>query len=164
MQPSKRTQRGFVLPSHTLIMAGVIVALSLSNVLFINLWQGAKDDHALYAAQVEAASESIRADNERKIREAAEATRQVEEQYADSRRRLAALGRTVRVQANRCEGTMPDISESTGQSDVATTEQGLDSAIVLTVKQCEERVENAVMDATQLLWLQQWVKEVSEIK
>ncbi len=38
--------------SPTLIMVGVIVLLSISNMLFYNYWQDARDDLTVYKAQV----------------------------------------------------------------------------------------------------------------
>ena len=158
------SQRGFVLPSPTLIMAGVIIGLSISNLLFFNLYRGVADEYSAFKSTVETQSEALRLDNERKLQELAEVNRQVEKQYLDGRRRLADLGRTVRVQANRCEGTMPTLSIPAQGTAGAGLKQPPRADIQLTVEQCEQVANDAVIDAMTLNALQQWVREVSEIK
>ena len=58
------TERGFVLPSPTLVMAGVIVVLSITNLVLYKLWQGKVDEYANYRASVVAAQKQAEADAE----------------------------------------------------------------------------------------------------
>ena len=150
-------QRGFVLPSPTMLMAAVIIGLSISNLLFFNLYRSTANEYAQFQADVSAAQEAIRLDNERKLQALAETNRQVADDYAKARAALVAGPRVVRVR-DTCSGSgiLPGVSDAAIKPD-ATAEAGtIDPA------QCETYLNAGIADATQLIWLQQWVTQTHE--
>lgn len=158
-------QHGFVLPgfllSPTGIMGVLIVALSVSNFLLYNFWQGAKRDFILYEAQVQAASATADAQNSEKLRMAEKTTGEVARIYGDH---IAALesGFNSRLERMRRERdgnreTMSRTAETTKGVNGGATGCGLDSAYIAA---CDRIEKDLVGDALQLMHLQVWVKKV----
>jgi len=150
-------QRGFVLPSPTMLMAAVIIGLSISNLLFFNLYRSTEHEYSDFKTRVASESELLRSENERKLQEVTAVHRQVEHDYAKARAALATGPRVVRVRES-CSGTgiLPTLT-SPAQGLDATTEVGTVSA-----EQCEAIANDGIADATQLMWLQQWVTQTHE--
>ena len=156
-------QRGFVLPSPTLIMAGVIIALSLSNVLFINLWQGAKDDFITYRAQVEAAQEHVRIENKRKLDALVVINDRLAAGWDDALVALRAAPRIRVRQPDRCPGTLPAVPSPSREPDAPAAEPPSGSPISLTAEACEQVANDAVIDTANLVWLQEFVRQQHEV-
>ena len=156
-------QRGFVLPSPTMIMAAVIIGLSISNLLFFNLYRSTANEHAQFKADVSAAQEAVRLDNERKLQEVTAVHRQVEHDYAKARAALAAGSRVVRVRES-CSGTgiLPGVPTAALKPDAAAVEPTLSASVSITAEECEQVANDAVMDAAKLAWLQAWVISTHE--
>ena len=158
MQPSKRTQRGFVIPSPTMIMAAVIIGLSISNVIFVSLYRSTANEYSDFKTRVASESELLRSENERKLQEVTAVHRQVEHDYAQARAALAAGPRVVRVQSKSCSGT--GILPTHG-----TAAPGLDATAetrTISAEQCEAYLQSGIEDATQLMWLIDWVQRTHE--
>lgn len=160
-------QRGLLDPtiflSPTFWLGALIVALSLSNVLFYNLYQGATDDLANFKSSVEAQQEATRADNERKLAERDKINADTTSGWASA---VAYLREhpTVRVLPAHCDSRAgPAAPEAARRPDEAAAQQGFGS-VEVSAAQCQERLINAAEDAMQLLWLQDWVMRQVEVK
>lgn len=149
--------------SPTSIMAGVIIALSISNVLFVNLWSNARDDLISYKASVSAAQKQIADENERKLREAAAVNTDIAARLAVA---LRDLGKRppVRVLHTNCyTGTGITVPKPPARTDEAPATDAADSAIILTADQCAEKLGDGIEDAVRFAWLIHWVKEQHEV-
>jgi hypothetical protein len=76
----------------------------------------------------------------------------------------AARRPVVRVQSATCGGLrQADALSVTGiKSDAPTPELGLGREIVVAVEECQQRLENAAVDAAHVILLQRWVTEQHE--
>lgn len=152
----KRTQRGFVIPSIEMIAFGAAAVFAVTTFLFYSLYSGAVDEYLAYRTQVEAQSEAVRLENERKLRALAEANRQLDSDFAAARRELDRRGRVIRVQPNRCEGILPT---------VPTAVEGLNAtaeARTVSAEQCEALLNDGIADAQQVMFLQRWILDAHE--
>lgn len=149
-------QRGFVIPpfllSPTGIMAVLIVALSLSNVIFISLYRSTTNEYAKFQADVLATNEQIGIDNERKQTEAERAVLDVSVSW---KRALDYSRRNpvVRVLQPHCDSGTSAQATGTGLKPDGTAVAGLSSTAV-NAPRCEELINRGVQDAAQVLHLQ----------
>jgi hypothetical protein len=155
MQPSKRTQRGFL----TLGTAPWLIAAvcAVTTVMFFNLYRSTTHEFSKFRADVASAQEQVRLDNERQVQAVTKAARQVADDYAKARAALAAGPRVIRVR-DACSGTgiLPGVSTASPGID-ATAEAGtIDPA------QCETYLNAGIADANQLMWLIEWVQRTHE--
>ena len=150
-------QRGFVLPSPTMLMAAVIIGLSISNLLFFKLYSEVSNEYSDFKTRVASESELLRSENERKLQAVTDVARQVGHDYAKARAALAAGPRVVRVrEACSGSGILPGVSTAAQRID-ATAEAGTVSA-----EQCEAIANDGIADAQTLMFLQQWVTQTHE--
>jgi hypothetical protein len=153
-------QRGFILPSPTMIMAGVILALSISNVIFVNLYRSTADEYAQFKADVSAQQVAL-------AREAERAKAESERVNADTVAGLRASLERLRAGAGRITVRVPTDCNPASLRPVSTAAEGLDAATterVVSAQQCEAIANNAVFDASQMMWLQDWVRKQHEVK
>ena len=149
-------QRGFILPSPMMLMAGVSLALGLSTFMFYRLYQGAVDDYANFKSTVEAHQEQIRIDNDRKLAAAAHVNATAQAGWKSAVAELDKHKR-IRVQPVRCPGAMPALSTAAVGLNVTSQELRSDTAVSITVEQCETVANNASYDAAQVVHLQSWI-------
>lgn len=149
---------GFILPSPSLIMAGVIVALSISNVIFIKLYSNKVEEHATYIAEVEAANAKVSEDNARRLRDAEAVVKDVSNAWDTALRSLdSSYISRLRGKDSSCaavsgaSATAKLVNESTAQS-----ESGSGSFETT----CFEIERNAAVDAAQVLHLQSYIRGV----
>ena len=140
--------------SPTGILAALVVGLSISNVLFVKLYGNAKDEYAKYHANVVAAQEQAE--------EAAQHLRAEHERllgiYGDAWSRSLAARPAVRVlPAGSCLPQAGAVPTTSGQPAATSAEQRLDTAVSIAAEDCERRIENAITDAAQVRYLQQWI-------
>lgn len=151
----------FVPPPY--LYAGLaVVLLATHGIAYHKGWQSGMETYYAFKSEVDAANARIAAENER--------ARQEQERIADETRKgwLAAVeywkrhgGRTVRVQPQPCVPGVPGVQAvpATGpDTDAPPAEQGLGSPVDVAVEQCEARLNNAVLDAAQVIHLQHWIK------
>ena len=145
--------------SPTGILAALVVGLSISNVLFVKLYGNAKDEYAKYHAnvvaaqkQAEEAAQHLRAEHERLLGI-----------YGDAWSRSLAARPAVRVQHGNCNlpqtGT---VSTSTQEPDATSAEQRPDT-ITINSEECQRRIENGIIDASHVRYLQQWIIDQHEV-
>ena len=149
------SQRGFVLPSPTMLMAAVIIGLSISNVIFVSLYRSTANEYSDFKTRVASESELLRSENERKLQAVTTVHRQVEHDYAQARAALAAGPRVVRVR-DTCSGTgiLPGVSANAGIiAQLPVEESGLGSERVITAEECEARINWAAEDAMTIEWM-----------
>jgi hypothetical protein len=153
-------QRGFILPSPTMIMAGVIIALSLSNVILFKLYRSEVNEYAQFKVDVSAQQVAL-------AREAERAKAESERINADTVAGLRASLERLRAGAGRIVVRVPTDCGTTGLRPVPTSTSGLDAATVereVSAQQCEAIANNAVFDASQMMWLQDWARKQSEVR
>jgi hypothetical protein len=118
-------QRGSLDPSiflsPTFWLGALIVALSLSNVLFYNLYQGATNDLANFKSAVEQASKRADDANAARVRAAEDATRDAARLYAE---RLDSVDRSYR---SRLDGLLRSHRACETNTLVARTTAGIDA-------------------------------------
>lgn len=130
--------------------------------------QHESDRHADFRAAVETAQ----AHAEAAARLRAERERQV---HADTAAGWSAAvlwhrahSRIVRVQqpASGCDGEVSGVPAAPSESAARPTEPRLDpeqhAALTVSVAECEQRLNNAVMDAAQVMHLANWIKQQHE--
>lgn len=150
-------QRGFISLMPTTVLFGMVVALLFTNTLVWGWWQEAKDEHSHYVAAVEAVQEQVRVDNDRKLAEAETATQFTAEGFRAAVDYWRAHPRTVRVLPINCDpGTRAETPSTVWGTDASTAEPAAGAA-VLTAGQCEARLNNAILDASQVIWLQTYI-------
>ena len=137
----------------------VVTALTMfGGVCYVKGREAGMEKHYEYKSKVEAAQQRVAAENQRQLDEAKRATegvavgwdaavRDLDRQY--SQRLLRAKRDSAAEGAAACSAQGPD---GTTKESAARAEASAAS--------CINTEYNAVRDATQLLWLQRWVREV----
>ena len=149
-------QGGFFIPSPSMLMAGAIVLLSISNVIFFKLWRNAIDEFAHYRAAVVAAQKQAEADADKARIESERITADVSNSWQaalDHARRHPV----VRVLQSRC-----DLPQAGAISHAASGTDGATSQFTISAAECEAVANDAVIDATHILYLQDWIKRQHE--
>ena len=134
-----------------------IAAVAIAAFSYSKGYGHANDKHLVFAADVRAQQDLLRAEHARKLQAVTDVARQVDADYAKARAALADRPRIVRVRES-CSGTgiLPGVSAAALKFD-ATAEAGtIDPA------QCETYLHAGIADAAQLMWLQQWVTQTHE--
>lgn len=147
-------------------MAGIIIALSVSNVTFIYLWSKANERYTDFESAVAQAQQQVAADNQRTIDAAVANTEEVARIYSgladnvrvDYQSRLAGLRR----EAGRC-ATATRVAESTagidgrpadaGSAETASTADGYENV-------CQQLEADCAVTTFKFVWLRDWVKRV----
>lgn len=145
--------------SPTGIMGIAIGVLMLTNLITYNLWQGAADDFSNFKSSVETQTKLLRAEADR-----AKAESEKLSVEADAAWRIARdnKSRTIRVRPDNCgAGAMRTVSTPAAKPDAAPIEQ--ESSSTVDVARCEEIANSAIVDAAQLIHLQQWIKDQHEV-
>ena len=141
--------------SPTSIMAAVIIALSLSNILFYNLYSGAKDDYATVQATLTAERNQAKAD--------AEAARAVSERItqdvSDSWSRALDHLRNHPVRVLPARGCVSNSNAGTTYGLNAAAQATPTDTRTITAEECEAYLTDAIEDSTRLVWLQYWIRE-----
>jgi len=144
---------------HVKLLAGATFLLLFGIGCYIKGREHGLEKYFALKSQVEEAQKRAEADanaqrqrQEQLIKDTTEGWRAAVDWYR-------AHPRIIRVLPTAdCVSQTGPISASTGQSDDSSIKQGFDSA-VLTPEQCEMRINNAILDAAQLLHLQSWVRQ-----
>lgn len=149
------TERGFIIPSPSMIMAGAIVALFLSNVLFYNLWQGAKDDVKTVESTLLAERAQYKLDADQAKLDAERITHNLEAAHAAA---IARLGnnRVVRVLPCPDSGVQNGNAGASGGLNPPISTTGLDT-VTITPAQCQKRLNDGLEDSVDYEWLAYWV-------
>ncbi len=148
--------------SPTSILAGIVIALSLSNALFFKLWSNAKDDLITYKAEVSLVQEQIEADVQRKLRDSAAVTANLK---ADLDTALAAVRRrpVVRVQSDcNTRGLSPLSSNAGINAQLPTGELGLGATRTIAAEECETRINRSLADAVWIEFAKVWAEQQHE--
>jgi hypothetical protein len=159
-------QRGFILPTFNIygVLFGIIVALSFALTYFIHQTRSIQNEYAQYKADVLAQQKILADETERRRVESERVSLDTATGWAAAvdwhRRHPRTI--TVRVPANCGAGEMPGLSVATEQPDAAAAEQE-PSPAVITTEQCETYVNQAVLDASQVMWLQSWIRKQHEV-
>jgi hypothetical protein len=141
-----------------MVLFAVVTALAMSNAVFVYLYRSTVNEYSHFKSAVEAESEALRLENERKLQALVDANRQVADDYAKARAALAARKPVVRVQRETCSdtGILPTVPVAVEGLD-ATTEVG-----TVSTEQCEAIANDGIQDAQQLIWLQHWITQQHE--
>ena len=151
-------QRGFGLPSPTMIMAGVIIALSISNMLFFKLWTNKVEEHANYVSEVEAANARIAAENEQRRLVQERIVADVSNAWDTSLRSLTSDYVSRLRGKDRSCAAMSGASATASLAHEATSHIGLGSSQF--EAECIKLESNCAETTGQLIWLQHYVKGV----
>ena len=149
-------QRGFVMPSPLMLVGGVALAFGISTLLFWRLYNGAIDDLATYRAQVEAAQEQVRLENERKHQELMAVNVRLESGWSNALDELRARPALIRVRPNSCPGAVPSVPTPTAVPNEAAPVD------TISAEQCAAFLHDGIQDAAQVMWLQDWIKQAVE--
>lgn len=145
-------QHGFVLPSPTMIMAGVTAALAIACFILFNLYRSTADEYAQFKAEVHANQVAILREIERKQAEAEANVLAVSlswKRVVDHASRNPA----VRVLQPNCNQGTGAQAPGIGLKPEATASAGLSSTTV-DASRCEELINAGVRDAAMVLHLQ----------
>ena len=143
-----------------MLRAGVSLALGLSTIMFYRLYQGAIDDYANFKSSVATQMEALRIENEAKLAAMGAVQRRTEDGWREALDALRKRG-GIRVLPARCPGVVPAVPITTERLNEAPTEPRPDTEI--SVAECEGRVNNAVQDATHVVWLQHWIQQQHDV-
>ena len=146
--------------SPSSIMAGIIVALTLSNAFFINRWSAAHDDLITFQAEVSAAQAQNEADMQRRLRESDAISANLKSDLATA---LDSLRRhpVVRVRPSCGTGILPSIPPASGLTPQAPVADPVDTPVI-TAEQCEKYLGDGIEDAVRFAFLQRWVLDQHE--
>lgn len=153
-------QRGYILPSPTMLLGGVAVALGISTMLFLNLYKGALNDFANFRASVEAINAQIAQDNAAKLITA------IKERDANANGWLAATADldkrpVIRVQsdcgARQMRGTAPASTSTHAPAAESAPSPQPDAPTEISVTEAESTINRGLKDSAQVLWLQDYI-------
>ena len=147
--------------SPTSIMAGIIVALTLSNAFFINRWSAARDDYIEYKAQVSQAQAQIENDMQRRLRLSDQVTADIKSDLSVALDTLRSRP-SVRVRQTGCNtrGLSPLSTSASGITQAPVTDP-VDPPVI-TAEQCQTYLEDGIEDAVKFAFLQSWVVQQHE--
>lgn len=156
-----RLQHGFVMPSLTTIAAGAIVALTVSNLLFIHLWKESVNEYAEFRAEVTATNAKLEEENRLKLEQAKQDTSEVAANYVRSvdgiERAYASRLAGLRKQASNC-ATVSLVAESARLPDGTAADARPDTG---SLEAAGERLERDCARTTLThIYLQDWVRRV----
>jgi hypothetical protein len=134
-----------------------IAAVAIAAFSYSKGYDHANDKYLVFAADVRAQQELLRAEHARKLQAVTAVHRQVEHEYAQARAALAAGPRVVRVR-DTCSGSgiLPGVSDAAKGLDATAEAGAIDPA------QCETYLNAGIADATQLIWLQRFIIDAHE--
>lgn len=139
----------------------IIGAGVLAGVFYAGYDYGKSSGEArLSELRTELAKQSL--ENEQLASRYAAAAARADDAFASVARLHAAGTSAIRVQQPACPGVgkVSPTPAHARELEPAAVERGLgsavDEAVTLTVEQCEQRVNNAVLDAAQVLHIQNW--------
>lgn len=148
-------QRGFIFPSQATMIVGAV--LLAGNVLFYNLWQGAKEDEKLATATLSAERIQNKLDADKAKLDAERLNLDISNRWSDA---VAHLHNNPVVRVLPCR----DSGVSHGN---AGTPGGLVSPFpptsfdpfTITAAQCETELNAGIKDAADYEWAAYWVAE-----
>ena len=146
--------------SPTSIMAGIIVALTLSNAFFINRWSAARDDLITFQAEVSAAQAQNEADMQRRLRLSDQVTADIKSDLSVALDTLRSRP-AVRVQAGCNTRGLSPLSTSASGITQAPVADPVDTPVI-TAEQCEKYLGDGIEDAVRFAFLQRWVLDQHE--
>lgn len=152
---------------YGLLALGALVVAS-AGFGYVKGVQHESDRHADYRAAVETAqahaeaAARLRAERERRILE------DTARDWAAVLDHVSSRPPVVRVQqpASGCDGEVSGVPAAPSESAARPAEPRLDpeqhAALAVSVAECEQRLNNAVMDAAQVMHLANWIKQQHE--
>jgi hypothetical protein len=141
----------------------LIAALIIAVAAYFTGREHGLSDYYTYKSSVEAAQAALKADAENARQESARVTADVSQSWS------AALEyqRThpaVRVRDNCSAGGLRPSAATGLKLDATTKESGLGSSVDVAVEQCEQRLNDAALDAAMVMHLQHWIRQQHEVK
>lgn len=154
--------RGFILPLPSMLMGGLVIALTLISVLFYNLYLGAIDDFSTYRASVEVVQDQIKLDNDRKLAAALETNQRAAAGWRSTLDELSKRPAVIRVRVKDCgAGTATQTTPTATGVDAATAESQSSTessnATEVSGTEAETIIGRGIRDAAQVLWLQDYI-------
>jgi hypothetical protein len=127
------------------------------------LYKDAVNECAKFRANVEQAQEQSRLDSERREIE----YRDISQQSSDAWAAALAYSRShpvVRVlpRPDCNKGTSTSVSVTGLKPTQETAQFGLGREVVIAVEECQQRLENAAVDAAQVITLIEWIRKTHE--
>lgn len=149
-------------------IAGIALVMIICAVLgYMKGYENANDKYLAFKTDVAQQTAQLEADAEKARLESERVTADVSKAWAAALNHARANPRIVRVRDTSCGASSLSSVSATGlKPDATSVEQefGARADVALSVAQCEEVANNAVMDAAALLHLQAWVKQQSEVQ
>jgi mannitol-specific phosphotransferase system IIBC component len=149
------------MPSLTTVAAGAIVALTVSNLLFIHLWKESVNEYAEYRAEVTATNAKLAEENRAKIEQAKQDTSEVAANYVRSvdglERTYASRLAGLRKQASNC-ATVSLVAESASLHDGTAADDGSRPGSFEAA--CERLERDCARTTLTHIYLQDWVRRV----
>ena len=141
------------------VLGIILSVVSLYAVVITKMYGGLVDESNRFRITVEQAKEQAE--------EAAQHLRTEHERllgiYGDAWSRSIAARPAVRVQHGNCN--LPQtgaVSTSTKEPDATSAEQRPDT-ITINSEECQRRIENGIIDASHVRYLQQWIIDQHEV-
>ena len=148
--------------SPTFWLGAGVALFATTTALFLNLYKGAVDELYQFRHEVEAAQKVVRNETDRKLAAAVATNNRLAADYGaavDALRRRPA----VRVLKGYCD-SHPGTAVSTAPAVVdGKAEELRPDSTVVAADQCESRLNAAVDDALQVVYLQDWIKSQHEV-
>jgi hypothetical protein len=138
-------QRGFI--TMSMIPYILIAVFGATSALFFHLYRSTADVYAQYKA-------NVLAEQERAKRESDKITADVSQAWSDALDHYRNNPRIVRVRDNNCEVPVPRAANEPDDTSATHT---------ISAEQCEAHLNDGIKDATQLIWLIEWVKKTHEV-
>jgi hypothetical protein len=143
-------------------IAGIIILLASHGYVYFKGKEHGLERYYDLKSSVEAAQKRAEEEAQRQKSEQDRIARETTDGWAAAVAWYRDHPRIVRVlQSSGCVSQTGAVSASTEGTD-ATAAQQRPSTIELTAEQCEFRVNNAILDAAQVIHLQNWIKQQYE--
>jgi hypothetical protein len=160
--PVVKRQRGFILPSPTLIASGAAIMFGIAAMMFFNLYKGALNDFAVFRAQVEATNNAIAAENARRVAEAIASRDANAAGLAAARVELGKRPPVIRVQSDCGARIMQAAPAARQVADAGASERTPSPAApettTLSVAEAETAIGRGIDDAITVYWLQDYIE------
>ena len=161
----KRTSGGFFLPTQMLLIGGLALLLTVGFGAYFKGKEHGLREYYDYKAKITAQFEELEKEHEQRKLVSERITADVSHAWATSLDWYKRNPRTVRVHADSCPTGLRPLPAPTFGPVERPIEPGLGASadVAISVEECEARVNNAVLDAAQVLHLVDWIKQQAEV-
>ena len=155
------------IPTPYKLIGLAVAAVIVFAMGYLKGYENANDKYLAFKADVAAQTAILEANAEKARLESERVTADVSKAWSAALNHQRANPRIIRVRdTSGCTTGLRPLPNATGLVDATTEEQrfGPGGDVAISIAQCEQVANDAIVDAAHLLHLQEWVKQQSEIQ